>query len=156
MRVDRRLPALSSFLGHRPTQEIKTRRRGKSAHVSADFGANDSCTEFADSRNRSQQFDGDAKGGNTSFHLAIDLAKSGINGIDLLKVQPQQEAVVRHDPATQRLTQLLGRCFDARMASAASLVGPVSPAIRASSIRRPLKPMMSVMAESSLILASSR
>ena len=130
-------------------------RRGKSAHVSADFGGNDSCTEFADSRNGDQQFDGDAKGGNTSFHLAIDLAKSGINGVDLLKVQPQQEAVVRHDPAAQRLTQLLGRCFDARMGECRKLSGIGLAGKRASSIRRPLKPMMSVMAESSLILASS-
>ena len=79
------------------------RRGGKSAHVVADFSRNDACTKFANSRNGGQQLDGGAKGLDALAHLPIDLGNSGVDGVDLLKMQPQQKAVVLHDPAAQCL-----------------------------------------------------
>ena len=35
----------------------------------------------------------------------IDLGDGGVDGVDLLKMQPQQKAMVLHDPAAQRLAQ---------------------------------------------------
>ena len=78
------------------------RRGGKSAHVVADLGRDDACTKLTDPRNGGQQLDGGAKGLDALVHFAIDLGNSGVDGIDLLKVQPQQKAVVLHDPAAQR------------------------------------------------------
>lgn len=76
---------------------------GKSAHIVADFGRNDAGTQFADSRNGGQQLDGDAKGLDAFVHFTIDLGNSGVDGIDLLKMQPQQKAVVLQDPTAQRV-----------------------------------------------------
>ena len=99
------------------------RRGGKSAHVVADFGHNDAGTQFADSRDGGQQFDGDAKGLDAFAHLSIDLGNSGVDGIDLLKMQPQQKAMVLHDPAAQRLAQSSRRRLDAWMSERSQLAG---------------------------------
>ena len=44
-------------------------------------------------KNGGQQLDGGAKGLNALVHFAIDLGNGDADGIDLLKVQPQQKAV---------------------------------------------------------------
>ena len=96
---------------------------GKSAHVVADFSRNNACSKFANSRNGGQQLDGDAKGLDAFVHFAIDLGNSGVDGVDLLKMQPQQKAVVLHDPAAQRLAQSSRRRLDAIISERSQLAG---------------------------------
>jgi hypothetical protein len=69
-------------------------------------------------------------------------------------MQPQQKAVVLHDPAAQRLAQLLRRRFDAGMGESGQLAG-IGLAGDHASIARPVTPMRSEITESSLMFASS-
>ena len=55
------------------------RRGGKSAHVVADLGRNDTCAKFADPRNGGQQVDDGAKGLDALVHFAIDLGAMAVS-----------------------------------------------------------------------------
>jgi hypothetical protein len=55
IRVDRRLPALSSFFGRRPAQEIKCPAVGKRLMSRPDFGEDDAGAERADTGNGGQE-----------------------------------------------------------------------------------------------------
>ena len=49
------------------------------------------------------------KGGEMLVDLPVDLGDAPLQGVDLLQMQPQQEAVVFGHPAAQCLAQLAGR-----------------------------------------------
>ena len=108
------------------------------------------------------------KGGLTGHHLLIhpsyqggdlliDLLGRGIRRVDLLQVETQHEAMMSRHAAAKRLAQLLGRSLDPRVCEGRQLgrIG-LTGVIIASIIARPLLPTMSVMTESSLMLATSR
>ena len=99
------------------------RRGGKPAHIGTDFRDNHLGTEFADTRNGGQQGDGGTKGFDAFVYGAVDLAEGGIERSDLLKMQPQQKTVMRHDAAVQRLAQLRGRRLDAVIGKGGELGG---------------------------------
>src|SRR5438552_562582 len=116
---------------------------GKSAHVDAEFGGNHLCAEFTDSRDGCQQFDGSAKGFHARVRLPVNLADDGVEGIDLLKMQPQQERWCITTQPCSASRSCSGGALMRGWARAASLVGSVSPAIRASIILLPVGAMMS-------------
>ena len=100
MRVERRLPALSSFLGHRPAHEIRCPAVGK---------------RLMDAGNGGQEVDGGAKGLDLSVDLLIDGGDRHVDGVDLLQMHAQQKAVMPGDAAAKRFAELLGRRFDPAM-----------------------------------------
>jgi len=108
MRVERRLPALSSFLGHRPAHEIRCPAVGK---------------RLMDAGNGGQEVDGGAKGLDLSVDLLIDGGDRHVDGVDLLQMQAQQKAVMPGDAAAQRFAELLGRGFDPAMRQLGQLLG---------------------------------
>ena len=76
-------------------------------------------------------------------------------GIMLAQIQFEHEATVVRQPSMQRIGQDLGRRLDTPVGQRRQLVAVSTPAIIASIIRRPLTPMMPLITESSLMLASS-
>src|ERR1700758_2489317 len=92
IRVDRRLPALSSFFGHRPAQEIGCPAVGKrlmSRPISARMTrALNSSMPGMVVRGRTVV----GKGSSSAFSLLIDLIDPRVDGVDLLQMQLQQEA----------------------------------------------------------------
>ena len=90
-------------------------RGGEAAHVDADFRDDDAGAEIADPRHGTQQSDGIAKRRDTSIHLLIDLVDGDIDGVNLLQMQGEQEAMMLgHSPA-QGVAELLGRRLDPPM-----------------------------------------
>ena len=87
--------------------------------------------------------------------LLIDAGDGLVEGVDLLEVKGEQEAVVPGHPAAQRLAQDLGRAPDPpmRQLGKPSRVGLAVD--QGLDHRRPLTPVTSEIAESSLMLASS-
>jgi len=79
----------------------------KAAHVCNDLGDNDPCTEVLDTRDRAYLLNGGAKGRKGGLHLPVDFGNCRIEGIDLIEVKAQQEAVSLGHTAAQGLTQ----CF---------------------------------------------
>ena len=86
--------------------------------------------------------------GHERGNVAIDVLDRRIGEVDGPQMKGQQKAMIPHAPMA-RLTQL-----PARKPRSVSLTGSVSPAIRI--IARPLLPTISVITQSSLMLASSR
>jgi hypothetical protein len=66
----------------------------EAAHIVADLGHDDPGAEIADPGDRGQDGDRRAKGLDIGVDLPIDLRNRRVDGIDLLEVQFQQEAVV--------------------------------------------------------------
>src|SRR5215469_2117018 len=149
--------------GHRPAQEMRWPADGKRL-MSRPISARMTRAQFVDPGNGGQELNGGAKGLDLSVDLLIDGVDRRVDGVDLLQMQAQQKAVMPGDTAAQRFAELLGRCprptpgqaLIRRCASWASCSGSLSPAIRASIILRPDRPITSEMTESSLMLASSR
>ena len=82
------------------------------AHVMADFGQDDAGTQLVDAGDRGQERYRGAKGFDIGVDLPIDLVDRRIKGVDLLKMQPQQEAVMPGNPAPQRRLQFVWCGFD--------------------------------------------
>jgi hypothetical protein len=96
------------------------------------------------------------KGSTLRVDLLVDAGDGRIEGVDLVQMQLEQEAVMLGHPAAQRAaSSSSAEAWMRRWASAARAWGMVWPAIKASMMRRPLRPRMSVTTESSLMLASS-
>src|SRR5215469_10109094 len=125
----------------------------EAAHAAADLGTDDTSAQFVDAGNGDQEVDGGAKGLDLSVDLLIDGGDRHVDGVDLLQMDAQQKAVMPGDAPAQRSS---GDALIRRCASWASCSGSLSPAIKASIILRPDKPITSEMTESSLMLASSR
>jgi hypothetical protein len=85
IRVERRLPALSSFFGHRagPGDQVSGGR--EAAHVAADFGEDDASAQLVDAGNGSQELDRGSKGLDLSIDLLIDLSDGCVNRVDMLE-----------------------------------------------------------------------
>ena len=81
----------------------------EAVHVGADLGHDHPGRERADAGDRGQQLDRGAKGGEPFLDLPVDPPDRRVQGVDLVQVQPQQEAVVRRHPAPQRLPEPLRR-----------------------------------------------
>jgi hypothetical protein len=77
----------------------------KAAHVDTDLGEDRSRAEILDARDRDYLFDGGAKGRNAGLHLLVDIGDGGIEGVDLLEMKAQQEAMVPGHAAAQGLAQ---------------------------------------------------
>jgi len=80
----------------------------EAAHVAADLGKDDARAQFVDAGNGGQELNGGAKGLDLSVDLLIDGADRRVDGVDLLQMQAQQEAVMPRDAAAQRFAELLG------------------------------------------------
>ena len=85
----------------------------EATHFAADLGQDDFGAEDADAWNGGQELDWGAKGLDIGVDLLIDLFDRRVDGVDLLQVQSQQEAVTPGDAAAQRFTQRRGRRLDA-------------------------------------------
>jgi hypothetical protein len=73
------------------------RGRGKPAHVGADLRQDDLSAQFADPRDRAQLLDGVTKGSQPGIDLPIDRGDGGIERVDLLQMETEQEAMVSLD-----------------------------------------------------------
>jgi hypothetical protein len=82
-----------------PGQQMS--RGGKAAHVGANFGDDGLGAELADAGMGAHDFDGDAKGREIGFDLAVHHAERGIETIDLLQMELQQEAMMTRRPSAQ-------------------------------------------------------
>ena len=87
----------------------------KAAHVAADFGQDDASAQFVDAGNGGQEADGGAKGLDIGVDLLIDLINRRIDGVDLLQMQLQQEAVVPGHATAQGCLQFVWCGFDPPM-----------------------------------------
>ena len=76
---------------------------GKAGHVNSDLGKNCLCSQGLDARNGSYLFDGGAKGRNGGLHLLVDSGNGGIEGVDLIEMKAQEEAMLRRHAAAQNL-----------------------------------------------------
>ena len=128
--------------------------RGVAAHVDADLGKDGLGAEVVEARDSLHHLDGLAKGVEIGLHLLVDPRDRPIEGVDLLQMKLEQEAVMGGQAALQRRSSS-GVALIRRSAKPAKTAGSVWPAIIASIMARPLTPMMSEMTESSLMLASS-
>ena len=95
----------------------------EAAHVAADFGEDDASTQLADAGNGGQELDRGSKGLDQSVDLRIDFADCRINGVDLLQMQTQQEAVMPGDAAAQRGLQFGWAGFDAPVGQRSQSIG---------------------------------
>ena len=87
----------------------------KAAHVAADFGQDDASAQFVDAGNGGQEADGGAKGLDIGVDLLIDLIDRRVDGVDLLQMQLQQEAVVPGHATAQGCFQFVWCGFDPPM-----------------------------------------
>ena len=85
----------------------------EAVHVEADLGDNDPGAELADAGDRGQEPDGGAKGRRLRVDLPVDRGDRPVEGIDLVEMQPQQEAVVACHPSPQGGAKLVGRGLEA-------------------------------------------
>jgi hypothetical protein len=102
MRLDPRLPALSSLLGQRPAQEIKCPAVGK-RFMSPLISARMTWALKSLTGDGGQQQDRCAKGLDVGADLPINRVDGGIEDLDVLQVQAKQEAVVDGSPVRARL-----------------------------------------------------
>ena len=73
----------------------------EAVHIGTDLGHDGAGAQLADPGDRDQEGDGGAKGLKVGLDLAIDLGNGDVDGIDVLKVQAQHEAVMVGQPAAQ-------------------------------------------------------
>ncbi len=86
--------------------------RGKAAHVDADLGQKGLGAEVVEARNGLYDLGGLTKGVEIGLHLLVDPRDRPIEGVDLLQMELEQEAVVSRQAAPQRLAKLFWRGSD--------------------------------------------
>src|SRR6516225_2325004 len=104
-RVDRRLPALSSLRGHRPAQE---HRCAAVANQLMSTPISDRMTWALSSLTPGMVLscsDGVTKGGEPGIDLPIDRGDAGIERVDLLQMEIEQEAMVSLDARAKGFAQ---------------------------------------------------
>ena len=69
----------------------------EAAHVGADLGDDHLGAELAHPGDRGQLLDGVTKGSKTGIDLPVNLGDAGIERVDLLQMQPEQETMVPLD-----------------------------------------------------------
>ena len=79
---------------------------GKAAHVGPDLGKDRSRCQRLDAGGGHYLFDGGAKGGNGGLQLLVDSGNGGIEGVDLIEMQPQQQTVLRRHATSVPLNSL--------------------------------------------------
>src|SRR5208283_3825487 len=115
MRVDRRLPALSSFLGQSPAQEIRWPSVGNRPMSTPISAAMTSALSWLTPGIVLEDSDRCAKGLDVGVDLLVNLGDGGVDGVDVLKQQAQSKAMMLGHTAPQRGLQF-GRCrFDPPM-----------------------------------------
>ena len=125
----------------------------EAAHVAADFGEDDASTQLVDAGNGGQELDRSAKRLDLSVDLLIDLSDGGVNRVDMLEEKALHEPMMVGHPTAQRCLQFGWAGLDPPVGQRRQSIRSASPAINASIIRRPDRPTMSEMTESSLMLA---
>ena len=123
----------------------------EAAHVAADFGEDDASTQLVDAGG--QELDRSAKRLDLSVDLLIDLSDGGVNRVDMLEEKALHEPMMVGHPTAQRCLQFGWAGLDPPVGQRRQSIRSASPAINASIIRRPDRPTMSEMTESSLMLA---
>src|SRR5437899_1626037 len=88
----------------RPGQQMS--RSSEAAHVGANLGDNGVGAELADAGVGAHDVDGGTKGREIGLDLVIHRPERGIEAIDLLQMELQQEAMMTRHPSAQRLRQL--------------------------------------------------
>jgi hypothetical protein len=73
----------------------------KAAHVDADLGDDDRCRQAANAGDGAEHFDGYTKGFDVAVDLLVDRGDGRVEGVDLVQVQLEQEAVMLGYPAVQ-------------------------------------------------------
>src|SRR5215467_11508119 len=61
------------------------------------------CSQGLDAGDGSYLFDGGAKGHNGGLHLPVDSGNGSIEGVDLIEMKTQEEAMLRRHAAAQNL-----------------------------------------------------
>jgi hypothetical protein len=105
IRVHLLLPALSSLRGRMQAKGEEMGVRGIAAHVDADLGQNGLSAEVVEARDGPYDLGGLAKGVEIGLHLLVERRDRPIEGVDLLQMELEQEAVVSRQAAPQRLSQ---------------------------------------------------
>src|SRR5262249_54068900 len=78
---------------------------GKAAHISTDLREDLHCGKGLDARHGPHLLDGGTKGRKPGLHLLVDFVDGSIEGVDLIEVKTQNEAVLAGHTATQGLAQ---------------------------------------------------
>src|SRR5580704_1916522 len=68
------------------------RSRREPAHIDADLRDDGLCAEVLDAGNRHYEVDCGAKGPKVRLHLRVDRGHGGVESVDLIEMQAQQEA----------------------------------------------------------------
>ncbi len=84
----------------------------KPAHVGSDLGHDDLGRRAAYTGDRDQQFNGGTKRFEVGLDLPIDAGDRCIQGVEVVRMQPQQEAVMGRHPAAQCGFQIRGGCLE--------------------------------------------
>ena len=98
----------------------------KPAHIGSDLGKKDTSRQFANTWHAGQNRDQRAKGCEVGLDLLVDLGDSPVQRIDLLKMQPQEKAVMSRYTPPQGFRKHRGRGFDPDRPSGADRSRPRS------------------------------
>lgn len=99
------------------------RVRREPAHVDSDLRDDDVGSEILDAWDRHYQFDCGAKGPKVRLHLRVERGHSGIESVDLIEMEAQQEPMVLGHAAAKRLAELLMGRLCPRMGKAGQFSG---------------------------------
>ncbi len=80
--------------------------RGVAAHVDADLGQNGLGAEVVEARDGLHPLDGLAKGVEIALHLLVDPRDRPLEGVDLVEMELEQEAMVSRQVAAEPLSGL--------------------------------------------------
>ena len=148
-------PALSSFLSQRPAQLISCPSLAKRSHVETNLGHYDFDRQAAYAGYADQKFDGCAERFEVGIDLLIHADDRRFESVEMVKMQPKQEAMVRGRGPAEPLARSSAEARRRLSAKQASVNRSVCPAISASIMRRPETPETSLITKSNLMLASS-
>jgi len=105
VRVERRLPALSSFRGHRVAQDSRWRGVGEARHVDADLRQYDVGGELTHSRHRREQAGARSDRRQGFSYFSIHILQRLLEGCDELQMELQEPSVMRGNVAAERLDE---------------------------------------------------
>jgi hypothetical protein len=131
-------------------------RAREAAHVRADLGQDRLGRPAADARDRLEPHDLGLERAQPCLDLGRYLGDQPVDRVEVPEEGRQQEALVRTNPALERLEEGVVLVAQPARARAAIVSGSTSPPTRASSIARPEVPTTSEATEASLMFAPSR
>lgn len=106
IRVEWRLPALTSRRGHSPAQETKWPAVGKPRHIIAQFGDEHARRGVTQTRHRRQQGHRGVKRDHCGADVPFQVLDGRFEPLDLGQMQLQQKAMMGGDASMQRFDQL--------------------------------------------------